>query len=76
MIGLLNYGLGNIKAFSNILKNLNVNFIIPENENDLKSCQKFILPGVGSFDEAVHNLKSKNYFNYLREEITKNKKKF
>ena len=75
MIGLLNYGLGNIKAFSNILKNLNVNFIIPENENDLKSCQKFILPGVGSFDEAVHNLKSKNYFNYLREEITKNKKK-
>ena len=74
MIGLLNYGLGNIKAFSNILENLNVNFLIPKNENDLSKCHKFILPGVGSFDEAVNKLKSKNYFNFLENEIMKNKK--
>ena len=38
MIGLLNYGLGNINAFSNILKNLNTEFKIPQNKDDILSC--------------------------------------
>lgn len=74
MIGLLNYGLGNINAFSNILKNLNTEFKIPQNKDDILSCDKFILPGVGSFDEAVNKLKSKNYFEILEEEVIKKKK--
>ena len=73
MIGLLNYGLGNINAFSNILKNLNTEFKIPQNNDDILSCDKFILPGVGSFDEAVNKLKSKNYFEILEEEVIKKK---
>jgi len=74
MIGLLNYGLGNINAFSNILKNLNIEFKIPENEDDILTCDKFILPGVGSFDEAVTKLKSKNYFEILEDDVIKKKK--
>ena len=60
MIGLLNYGLGNINAFSNILKNLNTEFKIPQNNDDILSCDKFILPGVGSFPVAMSNIKKFN----------------
>lgn len=74
MIGLLNYGLGNINAFSNILKNLNIEFKIPQNEDDILTCDKFILPGVGAFDEAVTKLKSENYFEILEDEVIKKKK--
>jgi len=74
MIGLIDYGLGNINAFSNILRSLNINFIIPKNCNEIEKCQKFILPGVGAFDEAVIKIKNLNYFNDLEENVLVKKK--
>ncbi len=75
MIGLIDYGLGNIMSFSNILKNFNIKYIIPKSVIDIEKCEKFILPGVGSFDEAVKKLKSKDFFLSLENEILyKNKK--
>ena len=75
MIGLIDYGLGNLKSFSNILKNFNTAFIIPKDDNEIEKCSRYILPGVGSFDEAVKKLKSKNYFRSLEHEVIKKKKK-
>ena len=75
MIGLIDYGLGNIQSFSNILKNFKTDYIIPSNDSDIKKCEKFILPGVGSFDEAVKKLKSKIFFSNLENQILNEKKK-
>ena len=75
MIGLIDYGLGNLKSFSNILKNFNTAFIIPKDDNEIEKCSRYILPGVGSFDEAVKKLKSKNYFRSLEHEVIKKRKK-
>ena len=66
MIGIIDYGLGNIQAFSNILKNLNYQYIILNEKIELEKCSKFILPGVGSFDEAVLKIKKLNYFKKIR----------
>lgn len=74
MIGLIDYGLGNINAFSNILKTLNVDFIIPNNKEQIKICNKFILPGVGAFDEAVLKIKKLEYFKEFEESILLEKK--
>lgn len=57
MIAIINYGDGNVKAFSNIYKNLNVAFTIAKCADDLKDATKIILPGVGSFDHAMQRLK-------------------
>ncbi|MDF2428810.1 MAG: imidazole glycerol phosphate synthase subunit HisH, partial [Nitrosopumilus sp.] len=57
MIAIINYGVGNVKAFSNIYKNLNVAFTIAKCADDLKDATKIILPGVGSFDHAMQRLK-------------------
>lgn len=53
MIGILNYGLGNISAFSNIFGGLHKSFVIASVKDDLKGVRKLILPGVGSFDHAM-----------------------
>ncbi len=75
MIGLIDYGLGNLKSFSNILKRLNSEFLILNDKRDFDKCSKFILPGVGSFDEAIKRLKSKDYFENLEHQIINKQKK-
>ena len=53
MIGIINYGLGNIKAFANIYGKLGIPFVIAAKADDLKTATKVILPGVGAFDQAM-----------------------
>ena len=53
MITIINYGLGNISAFANVYKRLNIPFNIATNQEDLKQATKIILPGVGAFDHAM-----------------------
>ena len=54
MIGVINYGLGNIKAFLNIYDELNIKAKSIEKLKDFKDVSKIILPGVGSFDNAMN----------------------
>ena len=54
MISIIDYGLGNVKAFSNIFKMLNVKHEITANFDAIEKSSKLILPGVGSFDWAMH----------------------
>lgn len=56
MIGVVDYGLGNIQAFLNIFKNLNVDAMAVQNCDELISSDRLILPGVGSFDWAMEKL--------------------
>jgi len=53
MIGILDYGLGNIKAFANIYKSLDISHRIITKNNQLNDVEKIILPGVGAFDDAM-----------------------
>ena len=58
MVGIVSYGLGNIKAFANIYKNLNIDYKIVSRVEDFDGVTKIILPGVGSFDYAMKLLNS------------------
>ena len=53
MIGILNYGLGNINAFTNIYKILDIPCKIISSKNELSGVDRMILPGVGAFDYAM-----------------------
>lgn len=53
MIAIIDYGLGNIRAFANVYKKLNVPVIIATKAEDLVNVTKLILPGVGAFDHAM-----------------------
>lgn len=58
MIGIIDYGVGNIKAFSNIYKNFDIPFKIIKNVSEFENITKLILPGVGSFDHAMTSLQN------------------
>lgn len=58
MITLVNYGLGNIQAFANIYKRLNIKVDIAKTSDQLARAGKIILPGVGAFDWAMTMLNS------------------
>lgn len=58
MITIINYGLGNIRAFVNVYNQLNIPINIATNRDDLKVATKLILPGVGAFDYAIKMLES------------------
>ena len=56
MIAIINYGLGNINAFANVYKNLNIPVTIASVPDQLIEADHLILPGVGSFDYAMQRL--------------------
>lgn len=58
MIAIVNYGLGNIKAFANVYKSLNIPFKIVSCSADFNDVTKIILPGVGAFDQAMEHLQA------------------
>jgi glutamine amidotransferase len=56
MIKIVDYGLGNILAFLNMYKRLNIEASIARSADDLRGASKLILPGVGAFDHAMELL--------------------
>jgi glutamine amidotransferase len=56
MITIIDYGVGNISAFQNVYKRLDIPTKIAKKSKDLDDAEKLILPGVGSFDYAMSQL--------------------
>jgi len=73
MIGILDYGLGNIKAFANIYKSLNMDYKFISKVEDFDNVTKIILPGVGSFDYAMNRLNNSGLREKLDETVLNKK---
>jgi glutamine amidotransferase len=56
MIKIIDYGLGNINAFINSYKRLDIEVQSIKSLSNLKLSDKLILPGVGHFDSAIRKL--------------------
>lgn len=67
MIGIISYGLGNIKAIQNVYQKLSHPVKIIESIDDLSGVNKLILPGVGAFDYAMEKFNNSG----LKDEIIK-----
>jgi imidazole glycerol-phosphate synthase subunit HisH len=55
MIAIVDYGCGNIKAFQNVFKKLNVPIKVATKDEDLADVSGLILPGVGAFDFVMQS---------------------
>ena len=56
MIGIVDYGLGNVRAFENIYRHLGIATMPVRNAADIIAADRLILPGVGAFDWAMARL--------------------
>jgi imidazole glycerol-phosphate synthase subunit HisH len=69
VIAIIDYGLGNVRAFANVYKNLNIPAINVKQAAELKYVSKVILPGVGSFDYAMQRLEKSGMRELLDEMV-------
>ena len=58
MIALIDYDAGNIKSVEKALQLLGEEVILTRDSEVLLAADKVILPGVGNFGDAMHNLKT------------------
>ena len=54
--GIVNYGLGNIGSLKNMLTHIGGNATVVESSNEIRLCDKIILPGVGNFGTAMKKI--------------------
>jgi len=73
MIKIINYGLGNILAFYNLYKSINIDIEIASTASELSSASKIILPGVGTFDQAMIKLNESGMRNVLDKKVLEEK---
>lgn len=73
MIGLIDYGMGNLPSVSKALINNGCQVIISNQPEDLKKATGLILPGVGAFGEAAANLKLNGMDQLVKEHIKADK---
>ncbi len=73
MIGILDYGVGNIASIANMLDYLNISYVFVREKSDFNKTTKLILPGVGSFDFAMKKLYEKEFINSIISFANENK---
>lgn len=56
MIVIVDYGAGNIRSIQNMIKKAGGKSIISSGVDEIKSAEKIIIPGVGSFDYGMEQL--------------------
>jgi glutamine amidotransferase len=69
MIGIVNYGSGNVQAIANIYNRVNIPFKIICNYEQMKKADKLILPGVGAFDATMKVLNNSGLREALDEQV-------
>ncbi|WP_096023944.1 imidazole glycerol phosphate synthase subunit HisH [Campylobacter lanienae] len=73
MIGIIDYGAGNIRSVQNALEFVGAKSELVSDADRLKSYDKLLLPGVGAFGKAMEQLKSNNLDSAILEFISKGK---
>ena len=67
MIGIIDYGMGNLFSVSKALERLDVQYFISDQVAELQKADGLILPGVGSFKDAMTLLKEKELDVFIKQ---------
>jgi len=58
MIGIINYGMGNLRSVEKAIDRIGGQAKILDHADQLPECDKVILPGVGAFGDAIDHLRT------------------
>ncbi len=73
MIGIVDYGAGNLTSVANALNHLNIKNCISADPLALASCERIIFPGVGAAGASMRELESRGLDVFLRESFKSGK---
>ncbi|MGD6832378.1 imidazole glycerol phosphate synthase subunit HisH [Sutcliffiella halmapala] len=74
MIGIIDYGMGNLYSVSKALERMDVPYVISSEQEVLAKADSLILPGVGSFRDAMAILKETDLDKFILDEVNRGKK--
>lgn len=69
MIAIVDYDIGNIAAVANMLRRLNVPCVITDQADQVARADRIILPGNGSFDACMRNLRESGLLPVLERKV-------
>ena len=67
MVGIVNYGMGNLKSVFNAIEYIGGSALICEKASDLDKVTKIIIPGVGAFGKCITNLQESGFTDKLND---------
>ena len=73
MIAIIDYGMGNIHSIKKALENCRGRVLVTNKAEDIRKCNKVVLPGVGAFNDAMRELRKRGLVDALREHIADQK---
>lgn len=68
---IVNYGMGNLKSLQNALSCLNLNSVISSDPDEISNSDMLFLPGVGSFRQAMQNIRNSGIEEALNHAVIK-----
>ncbi|MEE1113499.1 MAG: imidazole glycerol phosphate synthase subunit HisH [Eubacterium sp.] len=71
MIAIIDYDAGNIKSVEKALQKIGEEVVLTRSREELLAADKVILPGVGSFGDAMNNLENFSLIPVIREIVEK-----
>ena len=74
MLGIIDYGMGNLLSVKNAVEYLGHEVEIITSANEVENYDKLILPGVGAFPDCMNNLNKKGFVEILQNQVVDNKK--
>lgn len=73
MIGIINYGLGNLFSLRSSFEAIGENVIVTGDPKEMTACDRLILPGVGAFRDAANLLSETGLDDVIKKEAASGK---
>lgn len=73
MVAIIDYGMGNVASVQKALHFLKIDSKVTSNFEDINNSKYIILPGVGSFRQAMENLEKRKLVSFLKEKVAEGK---
>jgi glutamine amidotransferase len=74
MIGIIDYGMGNLLSVKNAVEYLGFDAELVTHPTNISAYDKLILPGVGAFHDCIKNITEKGFVNELNLAVLEKKK--
>jgi len=66
MVSIVDVGLGNVASVRNMFERLGISAELRQSPEGLSEVDRYVLPGVGAFDEGVIRLQVSGWYDYLK----------
>jgi imidazole glycerol-phosphate synthase subunit HisH len=75
-VAIIDYGMGNVASVQKALNTLNLESRVTKDFAEIDRSKYIVLPGVGSFNQGISNLKKDGLFDFLTDQVLQKKKPF